>query len=81
MYENSPKVKKNCYFTKPTSKGVISTRNHLFGTKFGPKKWVSFVLGKVYKNCPKIKEKCDFTKLTSNRVISTLNYLFGPNIR
>ena len=26
--------------------------------KYGPNKWVSFVLGKVYENYPKIKEKC-----------------------
>ena len=41
--------------------------------KFGQKKWVNLVLGKVYKNCPKFKEKCYFTKLTSKRVISTGN--------
>ena len=46
--------------------------------KFGPKKWVTLVLGQVYENCPKSKEKCYFTKLTSKRVISTRNNLFGP---
>ena len=30
-YENCQKIKKNSYFTKPTSKSVISTGNHLFG--------------------------------------------------
>ena len=50
-------------------------------TKFGPKKWVSLVLGKVYENYPKIKKKCYFTKPTSKRVISTRNHLFGPIIR
>ena len=49
--------------------------------KFGSKKWVSLVLGKVYKNCLKIKEKFYFTKLTSKRVIPTTNHLFGPSIR
>ena len=50
-------------------------------TKFGPKKWVSFVLGKVYENYPKLKKKYYFTKLTSSRVISTGQHLFSPNIR
>ena len=31
VYENCPKIKDKCYFTKPTSKSVISTRKHLFG--------------------------------------------------
>ena len=31
VYENCPKIKKKCYFTKPNSKWVISTGNHLFG--------------------------------------------------
>ena len=72
VYEKGPKIKKNCYFTKPTSKKVISTENNLFG----PKKWVSLVLGEVYKNCTKIKEKCYFPKLILKRVISTVNHLF-----
>ena len=29
-------------------------------TKFGPKKWVSLVLGKKYETCPKIKKKVLF---------------------
>ena len=29
--ENCSKIKKKCYFTKPTLKWVISTENHLFG--------------------------------------------------
>ena len=45
--------------------------------KFGPKKWVSLVLGKKNKNCPKIKKMYYFTKLTSKRVISIGNHLFG----
>ena len=50
-------------------------------TKFGPKKWVSLVLGKVPENCPNIKEKSYFTKPTLNWVISTGNHLFDPIIR
>ena len=37
-------------------------------TKFGPKKWVRLVLGKVYDNCTKIKEKYNFKKLTSKSI-------------
>ena len=48
--------------------------------KFGQKKWVSCVLGKVYKNCSKIKKECYFTKPTSKRLISTENHLFRPMI-
>ena len=65
---------------------IISTRFPLFIykdkiiTKFGQKKWASFVLGKVYENYPKIKEKSYFKKLTSKRVISTGNPLFGPEL-
>ena len=33
VYENSPKIKENCYFTKLTSKRVISIGNLLFGPK------------------------------------------------
>ena len=50
-------------------------------TKFGRKKWVSLVSGKVYKNYPKIKKNCYFTKSTSKKVILTANNLFGPKIR
>ena len=50
-------------------------------TKFGPKKWVGFVLVKMYENCPKSKKKCDFRKHTSKRVISTKNHLFGAIMR
>ena len=49
--------------------------------KFGPKKWVSFVFGKVNENYLKIKKKCYFTKLISKRVISARNHIFGPIIR
>ena len=49
--------------------------------KFGAKKWVGLVLGKVNENCPKIKKQCYFTKLTSKRVISARNHIFGPMIR
>ena len=31
VYDNCSKVKEKCYFTKPTSKRVIYTGNHLFG--------------------------------------------------
>ena len=31
VYKNCPKIKKKFYFTKLTSKRVISTGNHLFG--------------------------------------------------
>ena len=56
VYKNCPKIKKKCFFTKLTSKGVILTQNDLFCPmirvlKFGPKKWWSLVLGKVYENC------------------------------
>ena len=88
VYENCKKIKnKKCYFMKLTSKRVITTGNPLFFskdkilTKFGYKKLVSLVLGKVYENCIKIKEKRYFTKLTSKSVISTGNPLFGPKIR
>ena len=37
--------------------------------KFGQKKWVSLVWGKVYENYTKIKSKCYFAELTSKRVI------------
>ena len=30
-YENYPKIKEKCYFTKLTSKRVIPTEKHLFG--------------------------------------------------
>ena len=50
-------------------------------TKFGQKKWVSSVLGKVYENCPKIKKKFYFMVFTPNRVISTRNPLFVLKIR
>ena len=46
-------------------------------TKFGPKKLMSLVLGKMY---PKSKQKCYFTKLISKRVISAGNQLFFPKI-
>ena len=49
-------------------------------TKFGWKKWVSFVLGKVNENCPKINENSYFSKPTSKRIISIGNHLFGPII-
>ena len=71
---------------RPSSKIVISTRNHLFGpliknNKIWTKKWVGLVLGKVYGNNPKIKEKCYFTEPVLKRIISTGNHLFGPMIR
>ena len=85
VYENYPKIKEKCYFTKLTSKRAISTGNHFFGpkiiTKFGQKKWVSLALGKVYKNCLQIKEKFFFRKHTSKRIISTRNHLFDTIIR
>ena len=31
VYENCSKIEKKCYFTKITSKRVISTINHLYG--------------------------------------------------
>ena len=70
VYENWPKIKEKCYLTKLTSKILISTKKPLILfqdkiiTKFGQKKCVSLVLGKVYENCPKIKEKYYFTKHT-----------------
>ena len=33
VYENCPKIKEKCYFTKLTLKRVLSTENHLFGPK------------------------------------------------
>ena len=33
VFENRPKTKEKCNFTKPTSMRVISTGNHLFGPK------------------------------------------------
>ena len=61
-------------------KPLISSNDRIV-MKFGPKKWVSLVLGKLYENCPKIKEKYYFTKPTSKREISTENPLFGPLIK
>ena len=37
--------------------------------KFGQKKWMSLILGKVYENWPKIEEKCYLMNLTSKRVM------------
>ena len=54
---------------------------HEIITKYGPKKWVSFILGKVYENYAEIKEKCYFRKHTSNGVILTENHLFCTIIR
>ena len=66
--------------------GYINRKQHIWShykiiTKFGPKKWVRLVLGKVYENCTKIKEKSYFMKLTSKKVISPRNHLFGPITR
>ena len=35
VYKNCPKIKKKCYFTKLTSKSVISIGNLLFRPKIG----------------------------------------------
>ena len=87
VYENCPKIKKKVLFYETNfevrnanQKPLIWSQDKII-TKFGQKKYVSLVLGKVYENCLKIKEKCYMTKLTSKRVISTGNPLFGPKIR
>ena len=49
--------------------------------KFGQKKLVSLVFGKVNENSPKHKNKCYFTKITWKRVIYTGNPLFRHKIR
>ena len=37
---------------------------HMIVMKFGQKKWVSLVSGKVYENYLNFKKKCYFAKLT-----------------
>ena len=50
-------------------------------TKFGAKKYASFIFGKVHESCPKIKENWYFRKHASKRVILSGNHLFDTIIR
>ena len=71
VYENCPKIKNKCYFTKLNEtyfeesnidrKPPIWAQDNII-TKFGKKKnWLVW-FGKEYENCTKIKEKFYFTK-------------------
>ena len=45
-----------------SKKSLISSQDKII-MKFGEKKWVCLVLGKVYENFAKIMKKCYFAKL------------------
>ena len=72
---NCPKIKEKMLFYETYfEKSNMNLKPFIWSDdkmrpKFGPKKWVSFILGKVYENYLKIKEKYYFTKPTSKRVI------------
>ena len=61
-YKNCPKIKKKVLFYETNFEESNINRKPLIWSddklvmKFGPKKWVSLVLGKVHENCPKIKK-------------------------
>ena len=86
MYKNCLKLRKRVIWwnllreSNINRKSLISSHDKIT-TKFGQKKWVSLVLGKVYENCTKIRIKCYLSKLTSKSVISIGNPLFGSKIR
>ena len=60
MYKNLPKIKNKCYFTKPASKRVISTGNHLLGpmiygsNETWAKKRVNFAFAKCMKTARRL---------------------------
>ena len=87
VYEKCPENKgKVLFYERYFEMGNMNRKQLIWShykiiTKFGPKKWVSLVLGKGYENCPKIKEMSYFKKPTLKRVKSIKNQLFGPTIR
>ena len=68
VYENYPKVKKKCYFRKPTLKRVVSMENYLFGPLIRNNKILTKKMGELF-----FREKCTKTARNARKSVILKN--------